>query len=50
MNAALHLVRAGEVDGERLLVTGGSAGGYTTLAALTFRDLFCAGASPKTPV
>ncbi len=45
VNAALHLVRAGEVDGERLLVTGGSAGGYTTLAALTFRELFRAGAS-----
>ena len=45
VNAALHLVRAGEVDGNRLLVTGGSAGGYTTLAALTFRDVFRAGAS-----
>ena len=45
VNAALHLVRAGEVDGDRLLVTGGSAGGYTTLAALTFRDVFRAGAS-----
>ncbi len=45
VNAALHLVRAGEVDGDRLLVTGGSAGGYTTLAALTFRNVFRAGAS-----
>ena len=45
VNAALHLVRAGEVDGDRLLVTGGSAGGFTTLAALTFRDVFRAGAS-----
>ena len=45
VNAALHLVRAGEVDGARLLVTGGSAGGFTTLAALTFRDVFRAGAS-----
>ena len=45
VNAALHLVRAGEVDGNRLLVTGGSAGGFTTLAALTFRDVFRAGAS-----
>ena len=45
VHAALHLVRAGAVDGERLLVTGGSAGGYTTLAALTFRDVFRAGAS-----
>ena len=45
VSAALHLVRAGEVDGDRLLVTGGSAGGFTTLAALTFRDVFRAGAS-----
>ena len=45
VNAALHLVRAGEVDGDRLLITGGSAGGYTTLAALTFRNVFRAGAS-----
>ena len=45
VNAALHLVRAGEVDGDRLLITGGSAGGFTTLAALTFRDVFRAGAS-----
>ena len=45
VNAALHLVRTGEVDGDRLLVTGGSAGGFTTLAALTFRDVFRAGAS-----
>ena len=45
VNAALHLVRAGEADGDRLLITGGSAGGFTTLAALTFRDVFRAGAS-----
>ena len=45
VNAALHLVLAGEVDSDRLLVTGGSAGGYTTLAALTFRNVFRAGAS-----
>ena len=35
----------GEVDGDRLAIRGGSAGGYTTLAALTFRDVFKAGAS-----
>src|SRR5262249_44939992 len=34
-----------EADPERLMITGGSAGGYTTLAALTFRDVFRAGAS-----
>ncbi len=35
----------GEVDGDRLIIRGGSAGGYTTLAALTSRDVFKAGAS-----
>ena len=30
---------------DRLMITGGSAGGYTTLCALTFRDTFNAGAS-----
>ncbi len=45
INAALHLVQEGEVDGERLMVRGGSAGGYTTLASLTFRDVFKVGAS-----
>ena len=43
--AARHLVEAGRVDGERLLITGGSAGGYTTLASLAFRDVYRAGAS-----
>jgi len=43
--AAKHLVDAGRVDGDRLVITGGSAGGYTTLAALAFRDVFKAGAS-----
>lgn len=36
---------SGKVDGERLCITGGSAGGYTTLAALAFRETFKAGAS-----
>jgi len=43
--AALHLAREGEVDGERLAVHGGSAGGYTTLCGLAFHDDFAAGAS-----
>ena len=43
--AARFLVTRGDVDGKRLAIRGGSAGGYTTLAALTFRDLFHAGAS-----
>jgi dipeptidyl aminopeptidase/acylaminoacyl peptidase len=44
-NGARHLVERGEADGERLMIRGGSAGGYTTLCALTFRDTFQAGAS-----
>jgi dipeptidyl aminopeptidase/acylaminoacyl peptidase len=43
--AARHLVSQRRADGERLVITGGSAGGYTTLAALAFRDVFRAGAS-----
>ena len=35
----------GEVDADRLAIRGGSAGGYTTLCALTFHDDFAAGAS-----
>ncbi len=45
INGARYLVRLGEVDGERLIIRGGSAGGYTTLCALTFRNVFKAGAS-----
>jgi dipeptidyl aminopeptidase/acylaminoacyl peptidase len=45
VNAARHLALAGEVDGRRLAVRGGSAGGYTTLCALTFGDTFATGAS-----
>ena len=45
VNAARYLVERGLADGQRLAIKGGSAGGYTTLAALTFRDTFKAGAS-----
>ena len=45
VNAAKYLVDQGFVDGNRLAIDGGSAGGYTTLAVLTFRDVFSAGAS-----
>ncbi len=45
INAAKYLVSRGEADGDRLLIRGGSAGGYTTLCALTFHDDFAAGAS-----
>jgi dipeptidyl aminopeptidase/acylaminoacyl peptidase len=44
-NGARYLVERGEVDGSRLAISGGSAGGYTTLCALAFRDTFRAGAS-----
>ena len=40
-----HLVRTGEVDADRVAIRGGSAGGYTTLAALTTTHTFKAGAS-----
>ena len=45
VNGARYLAERGEVDGNRLIITGGSAGGYTTLGALTFRKVFKAGAS-----
>ena len=45
VNGAGYLVGRGEVDSDRLAIRGGSAGGYTTLCALTFRKIFKAGAS-----
>jgi len=42
---AQYLVKEGLADADRLAIRGGSAGGYTTLCALTFRDIFKAGAS-----
>jgi dipeptidyl aminopeptidase/acylaminoacyl peptidase len=45
VNGARYLVERGDVDADRLAISGGSAGGFTTLAALTFRDVFKAGAS-----
>jgi len=45
VNAARYLVATGRADSGRLLIHGGSAGGYTTLCAVTFRDVFAAGAS-----
>jgi dipeptidyl aminopeptidase/acylaminoacyl peptidase len=44
-NGAIYLAERAIVDGGRLMITGGSAGGYTTLCALAFRDTFAAGAS-----
>jgi dipeptidyl aminopeptidase/acylaminoacyl peptidase len=43
--AARFLIAERKADPRRLAITGGSAGGYTTLCALTFHDLFRAGAS-----
>jgi dipeptidyl aminopeptidase/acylaminoacyl peptidase len=45
VNAARYLVEEGKADPDRLLITGGSAGGYTTICALTFTDVFAAGTS-----
>ena len=45
INGARHLVEQGLVDGNRTIVRGGSAGGFTTFAALAFRDYFKAGSS-----
>jgi dipeptidyl aminopeptidase/acylaminoacyl peptidase len=42
---AQYLVQQKLVDGERLIIRGSSAGGYTTLCALTFHTTFKAGAS-----
>ena len=45
VNGARYLAGQGLVDPRRLIIQGGSAGGYTTLCALTFRDTFTVGAS-----
>ena len=45
VNGARFLADRGLVDRSRCVITGGSAGGYTTLAALTFHDFFQGGAS-----
>ncbi|HEV2013350.1 MAG TPA: S9 family peptidase [Candidatus Dormibacteraeota bacterium] len=45
INAARYLIDRGLVDGNRVAITGGSAGGYTVLRALTSSDFFKAGAS-----
>ncbi|MFN8473151.1 MAG: prolyl oligopeptidase family serine peptidase [Anaerolineae bacterium] len=44
-NGALAMAAQGRADPDRLIIRGGSAGGYTTLAALTFTNVFKAGAS-----
>jgi len=45
IGAARFLANKRLVDGNRMAIRGGSAGGYTTLAALTFHDVFQVGAS-----
>jgi dipeptidyl aminopeptidase/acylaminoacyl peptidase len=45
INVARYLEQRGDVDGKRMAIRGGSAGGYTTLCALVFHDVFAAGAS-----
>ena len=42
--AATYLAETGVVDNKRMAIRGGSAGGYTTLAALAQKDVFSAGA------
>ena len=43
--AAQYLINQGLVDKDRVIIRGGSAGGYTTINALTFHDFFAAGAA-----
>jgi dipeptidyl aminopeptidase/acylaminoacyl peptidase len=42
--AVRHLAGTGRADPERLCIAGGSAGGFTVLACLAFRETFTAGA------
>ncbi|MGE5124125.1 MAG: alpha/beta hydrolase family protein, partial [Acidobacteriaceae bacterium] len=44
VNGARYLVNQGLADGSRLAITGGSAGGYVTLCAITFHQVFQAAA------
>jgi dipeptidyl aminopeptidase/acylaminoacyl peptidase len=45
INGASYLIERGAIDANRIVISGGSAGGYTTLAALVFHDFFHGGAS-----
>ena len=45
VHGATYCANQGWADPDRLIIVGGSAGGYTTLCALTFRDVFKAGCS-----
>ncbi len=45
VNAAMYLTASNKAEKEKLIIRGGSAGGYTTLSTLAFRTVFKAGAS-----
>ncbi|MFC6721532.1 alpha/beta hydrolase family protein [Halobacteriaceae archaeon SHR40] len=45
IDAAQHLAETGRVDGDRMAIRGGSAGGFVVLSALAFHDVFAAGTS-----
>jgi len=45
IEAARYLAARGDADPKRMAIRGGSAGGYTTLCALVFHNVFAAGAS-----
>jgi dipeptidyl aminopeptidase/acylaminoacyl peptidase len=45
IDAVKHLINTGKADANKVAIRGGSAGGYTTLSALAFSDIFKAGAN-----
>ncbi len=45
INGAQYLIQQGRVDPKRIVISGSSAGGFTTLCALTFHNTFAAGSS-----
>ncbi|MBI3228798.1 MAG: S9 family peptidase, partial [Burkholderiales bacterium] len=45
VNGARYCAEQGWADADKLVIRGGSAGGFTTLCALIFHDVFKAGAS-----
>ena len=45
VNGVKYLIDQEKIDPKRVAIMGGSAGGYTTLCALTFHNIFTAGSS-----
>jgi dipeptidyl aminopeptidase/acylaminoacyl peptidase len=45
IHATRYLAQRGDIDGDRLIIRGGSAGGFTALSALVFHDVFALGTS-----